>query len=371
MSIETQRLALFLPSLRGGGAERVMVNLARGFVKRGIAVDLVLAKVEGPYLSEVPQEVRIIDLKSQRVLTSLPGLIRYLRREKPSVLLSAMDHTNLIALWAKKLSRIPMRVVVSVHNNLEKSSQNATFWRGHVVPWGIRLFYPWADIVIAVSQGVAESIVTTTGLSREKIRVIYNPVVTPDLFEKAKESVAHPWFHPKEHPIVISVGRLTKQKDYPTLLRAFAMVRKKIPARLLVLGEGEERPRLEKLIDGLNLREWVDLPGFVQNPFAYMARSDVFVLSSAWEGFGNVLVEAMACGCPVVSTDCPSGPAEILEGGKWGKLVPVGDVDGLADSILATLEGNNKFDVVKRAIDFNLTNAVESYLKIMFENEEN
>jgi glycosyltransferase involved in cell wall biosynthesis len=371
MNIEKRRLALFLPSLRGGGAERVMVNLARGFVERGIAVDLVLAKAEGTYLSEVPQEVRIIDLKSHRVLTSLPGLIRYLRRERPSVLLSAMNHTNLVALWAKKLSGVSTKVVVSVHNNLKISSQNAPSWLGRILPWGIRLFYPWAERVIAVSQGVAESIVTITSVPREKITVIYNPVVTPDLFEKAKESVEHPWFHPKEHPIVISVGRLAKQKDYPTLLQAFYLVRKKIQTRLLILGEGEERPLLEKLIDELNLKEWVDLPGFVQNPYAYMARSDVFVLSSAWEGLPTVLIEAMACGCPVVSTDCPSGPAEILENGKWGKLVPVEDVEVLAGSILATLERNNKFDVLKRAIDFNLTNAVESYLNVMFGKVDN
>lgn len=369
--MEKKKIALFIPSLRGGGAERVILNLARGFIEQGYLTELVLAKAEGTYLSEVPREVRIIDLKSHRVLTSLPGLIRYLRREQPSVLLSALNHTNLIALWAKKLSGVSMKVVVSVHGNLEKTTQNAQSWRGRIGSWGIRLFYSWADLVIAVSQGVAESIVTMTFVPREKITVIYNPVVTPDLFEKVKESVEHPWFHPKEHPIVISAGRLAKQKDYLTLLRAFALVREKIPARLLVLGEGEERPRLEKLIDELNLREWVDLPGFVQNPFAYMARSDVFVLSSAWEGFGNVLVEAMACGCPVVSTDCPSGPAEILEGGKWGKLVPVGDVDALADSILATLEGNNKFDTVKRAIDFNLTNAVKCYLNIMFRKIDN
>jgi glycosyltransferase involved in cell wall biosynthesis len=284
MNVETQRLALFLPSLRGGGAERVMVNLARGFIERGIAVDLVLAKAEGTYLSEVPQEVRIIDLKSRRVLTSLPGLIRYLRREKPSVLLSAMDHTNIIALWARKIAGLPCRLAISVHSTLSKSSGNAVSFRGRLMPCLISRFYHWADVIIAVSQGVADDLVKTINLPKDLVKIIYNPVISSEILEKARESLDHPWFALGQPPVILSVGRLTAAKDYPTLIRAFAFVRTKRPARLMILGEGKDRPKLEALLRELGLEEDVSLPGFVDNPYAYMARAALFVLSSIWEG---------------------------------------------------------------------------------------
>jgi len=364
------KIALFLPSLRGGGAERVMVNLARGFYDQGINVDLVLAKAEGPYLSEVPAGVRVIDLHSSRVLFSLPGLVRYLRRERPQSILSAMDHANIVAIWARKLSGVPCRVIVSVHNTLSRTTAHSSNLRVRLIPNLIRIFYPWADDIVTVSNGVADDFASTIGLQRERIKVIYNPVITPELFEKAREPLDHPWFAAGQPPVVLSVGRLAKEKDYPTLIRAFALVRRKYPARLMILGEGEERPKLETLIKELGLENDVSLPGFVDNPYAYIARSAVFVLSSAWEGFGNVLVEAMAVGTPVVSTDCPSGPAEILEGGKWGKLVPVGDIEKIAKAIMTTLRDPNHPDVAKRAQDFRIEKLVQNYLKVLLNDNE-
>ena len=360
------KIALFLPSLRGGGAERVMVNLARGFYDQGINVDLVLAKAEGPYLSEVPAGVRVIDLHSSRVLFSLPGLVRYLRRERPQSILSAMDHANIVVIWARKLSGVPCRVIVSVHSTLSRALTNNPNLRGYLMPNLIRIFYPWADTVVAVSNGVAEDFANITRLPRESIKVIYNPIVTPELLEKAKEVVEHPWFLPGEPPVILSVGRLTKAKDYPTLIRAFALVRRKYPARLMILGEGEERAKLEALAQELGLQDDISLPGFVDNPYAYMARAAVFVLSSAWEGFGNVLVEAMAVGTPVVATGCPSGPAEILEGGKWGKLVPVGDANAMAQAILSTLSGQEvKMDFQNRALKFTIERITKYYLEAL------
>jgi glycosyltransferase involved in cell wall biosynthesis len=201
----------------------------------------------------------------------------------------------------------------------------------------------------------------------EKIKVIYNPVITPELFARAEEPLDHPWFRPGEPPVVLGVGRLTQAKDFPTLIRAFALVRKERPARLMILGEGEERPKLEALVRELRLEEDVALPGFVDNPYKYMKRAAVFVLSSRWEGFGIVLVEAMALGTPVVATDCPSGPAEILENGKWGRLVPPGDPEALAKAILDTLEGGVSrvkatTNVQKR---FSMIAIVEQYLKVL------
>ena len=360
---ETRRLALFLPSLRGGGAERVMVHLARGFAERGFQVDLVLAKAEGPYLAEVPPSVRVVDLRASRVLFSLPGLVRYLRKERPYALLSALNHANVIVCLAHRLARVPSRLVISEHNTLSASRpQNA---RGRLLPWFMRWTYPWADAVIAVSQGVAEDLVRTLGISAERVKVIYNPVVDDDLLTKSKEPLDHPWFTEGAPPVILGVGRLTEQKDFPNLIRAFALVRAQRPARLMILGEGELRPQLEALVHELGLQDDVALPGFVKNPYAYMARAAVFVLSSRWEGLGVALIEAMASGTPVVSTDCPSGPREILEDGRWGRLVPVGDVDALAEAIVTTLDETEHPDVAARAKEFNVNYAVENYLKVL------
>ncbi len=371
MSEKDDKLALFLPSLRGGGAERVVVNLARGFAERGLQVDLVLANAEGPYLSQVPQSVRVVDLKSKRVLYSLPGLVRYLRMERPKALLSAMDHANVVALWAKKLARVPPRVVVSVHNTISIATKRAKNMRGRMMPLFIRKFYPWADVIVAVSKGVAEDLAEITGLPEERIRVIYNPVITPELFAKAEEPVDHPWFRPGEPAVMLGIGRLTAQKDFPTLIRAFALVRKQRPARLMILGEGEERPKLEALVREQGLEEDVALPGFVDNPYKYMKRAAVFVLSSCWEGFGNVLVEAMACGTPVVSTDCPSGPREILDGGRWGRLVAVGDVGSMAKAIEETLD--REVSQMSRGAwaSFELATVIDHYLKVFLGGGDN
>ena len=205
-----------------------------------------------------------------------------------------------------------------------------------------------------------------TGVSPEKVRTIYNPVVTEDLAVQAQAPLAHPWFDvdaSERIPVVLAAGRLTGQKDYPTLLRAFKEVRNQRPARLMILGEGQQRSALEALVKDLGIQEDVSLPGFVDNPFAYMARADLFVLSSAWEGLPGVLIQAMACGCPVVSTDCPSGPREILEGGTYGPLVEVGDARGLAEAMLSTLESSVPPPQLKaRASDFSVEAISDEYL---------
>ena len=363
---EKMKLALFLPSLRGGGAERVMVNLARGFVERGLQVDLVLARAEGPYLSQVPKEVRVVDLGAQRVLHSLPGLVRYLREERPQAMLSALNHANIVAIWAKLLARVKTRLVVSERTTLSRSTENASSIRVKFIPFLVKAFYPYADVVVAVSRGVAEDLIARIGLTAEKIKVIYNPVVTPELFTKAEEPLDHPWFRPGEPPVILGVGRLTKPKDFPTLIRAFALVRKERPARLMILGEGEERPNLEALVRELGLEEDVALPGFVENPYKYMKRAAVFVLSSRWEGLPTVLIEAMALGTPVVATDCPSGPAEILEGGKWGRLVAVGNETSLARAIILALSKPvNAGELRSRAQLFSVDGVVQLYLDLL------
>jgi glycosyltransferase involved in cell wall biosynthesis len=204
----------------------------------------------------------------------------------------------------------------------------------------ISWFYPWADRITAVSEGVADDLAQAAGIPRERIQVIYNPVVTPEFKAKTEAPLDHPWFAPGEPPVVVGAGRLTIQKDFPALIRAFARVRQARPARLLILGEGEERSALEAVVRQLGVERDVSLPGFVSNPYPYMRRAALFVLSSRWEGLPGVLIEAMYCGARLVATDCPSGPREILADGRYGQLVPVGDVAALADAVRAGLDGH-------------------------------
>lgn len=363
--MSAEHIVIFLPSLGGGGAERIMVNLAGGLARQGLRVDLVLARAEGPYLSQVSPDVRIVDLAAQRVLFSLPGLVRYLRQEKPTAMLSALDHANIVALWARWLSGVPTRVVVSVLSTISIASRKSDQVRSRLMPYLVRLFYPRADAIVAVSKGVADDLSRATGLPRERIKVIYNPVVTPELPEKAKEPLHHPWFAPGAPPVILGVGRLDRAKDFPTLIRAFALLRQKRKARLVILGEGEERPVLEALTRELGINEDVDMPGFVENPYAYMSRAAVFVLSSTWEGLPGVLIEAMAVGTPVVATDCPSGPSEILEAGRYGKLVLPENPHALAQAIEETLASTPEVQTVRnRAAKFSLERITGEYIQL-------
>ncbi len=353
-------IAIYLPSLQGGGAERAMATLANGFADRGYPVDLVLAKAEGPYLKDINGAVRIIDLKAQRTLTSLPGLVRYLRHKRPAAILSALTHANIIAVAARFLARVQTEVIISERSTFSISCANAEHLRGKMIGNLVHWVYPNADRIIAISHGVANDLIKSTGVPESLITVIYNPVVHTAV--NINDNTDHPWFTSGMPPVVLGVGRLTPAKNFPLLLNAFSRVRAQRCSRLMILGEGELRPELEKLISKLGLQDSVSLPGFVTNPYAYMRRAAMFVLSSSWEGFGNVLVEAMACGTPVVSTHCQSGPSEILEDGKWGRLVPPDHVEALADAIIQTLDAPTHPDVGKRAADFRVEIAVNQYL---------
>ena len=363
MTITSPRMAIYLRNLSGGGAERVMVSLSGGFIKKGIHVDLVLNKVEGAYLSQVPPEVRIVDLQAPKLPAGLPKLASYLRRERPVALLSALHYTNEIAIMAKYLSRISVRVVVSERNTLSLHGPSRSSDR--LSPLLARLLYPWADGIVAVSQGVADDLTQVTGISPQRITTIYNPTVTPILLEKSQESLDHPWFKTGEPPVILAVGRLDEQKDFSTLINAFAIVKKIQPCRLVILGQGPQKQKLEALVEELELKNDVAMLGFAENPSAYMAQAAVFVLSSAWEGLPNALIEAMAIGTPVVSTNCPSGPAEIMDNGKYGSLVSVGDSKGMAEAILSVLSGNFKLVEPAWLKQFTLEVATEKYLDVL------
>jgi glycosyltransferase involved in cell wall biosynthesis len=360
------RIAFFLSELHGGGAQRVIVNLVNELVRREQAVDLVLAKAEGVYLCQVSAKARIVDLKASRLITSFPSLVNYLKSDRPKCLISGLEGANLLAIWAKALARVETKTIITVHNTLSQESKNYTHTRRKLLPFLIRHFYPWADDIVAVSQGAAKSLANETNLPSTRIKIIYNPVVTPELIEMSQQPVTHPWFLPQKLPIILGVGRFNRQKDFTTLIRAFARVRQKRKARLIILGEGQERLHLENLIQDLGLNDEIFLPGFVENPYAYMAKANLFVLSSAWEGFGNVLVEAMACGTTVISTDCESGPREILAGGKYGKLVGVKNPEALALAILSALDAPLEAEILRsRAACFSVESISDQYSEII------
>lgn len=331
------RISLFFPSFEGGGVFRVMTNLAKGFLERDYPVDLVVGQAGRPLKFSHPN-LRIIDLDSPSIFRAIPKVVRYLRQEQPGYFISAQMYVNLTAITARWLAKTDTILIVSEHNDVHSVYQNAPNIKQQMVPILAKFIYRCADQIVAVSQGTADSLAAWLGEDPQTIRVIYNPIISEQLFTRTAEEPDHPWLQDPQQPVVLAVGRLETQKDYPTLLQAFALVRQQTPARLLILGEGSQRAALQTQIEELHLADAVDLFGYTENPYAYMSRAAVYVLSSAYEGYPTVLVEALACGCAVVSTDCPSGPAEILEQGKWGTLVPVGDAQALARAIQAALQ---------------------------------
>ena len=335
----SEKLALFLPSLFGGGAERVMVNLANQIADKGFKVDLLVGNAESTYKNQVSSKVNLVDFQTSRSIHTLPKLIGYLRREKPKALISALKHTNVLAVWAKRLALSSTNIIITEHTSasLMHFQDGYTPSKIRATLLAMRLFYPMADHIIAVSQGVAEDLSQTIGLNPKRLEVIYNPVLNEAMFQKANQPLDHPWFQPGQPPVILGVGRLEKLKDFPNLLRAFALLRQKQEARLIILGEGNLRKSLEALIKELGIEHDVELPGFNNNPYAFMKNAQVFALSSILEGLPTVLIEAMALGTPVVSTDCKSGPKEIISHAGYGTLVPIQDPEALALALENTL----------------------------------
>lgn len=375
MSISTNQERVFsflLLTLPANGAIRAMLTLAEGFAERGLKVDIVVLKAKGDALKWLPSKARVIELQCENrglyKLWYLWSLTRYLQKVQPAALITT-DDINYGSI-AKYLANVSTRVIISSQTNLSNFLRYSPL-RVRLSPTAFLLkrflwFYSWADAIAPVSQGVANDLKDIAGCPLECVRVIYNPVVTPDLLAKAQEPVSHPWFAPEAPPVIVGVGRLNVQKDFSTLIRAFAKVRQYLPAKLMILGEGEERSQLEALTDELGLSEEVALPGFASNPYAFMSKAAVFVLSSAYEGLPTVLIEAMAVGTSVVSTDCPSGPKEILASGKYGSLVPVGDVQALANAIVTALKHPRDIEASQQqAQKFTLETAVDSYLELI------
>jgi len=365
-SAATGHIAIVLHDLRGGGAERAVLRLARGMAAAGRDVELILVRGEGAYLGAIPPGVRLKVLDRPRVSQAIGKLAMHFRRTRPRAVLSALTHMNLATVAAVRLSRVPMRLVLSERNQISAKAREASGawqkWLYRAVPH----VYRAADAIVAVSGGVAADLATFGRLSEKKISVIHNPVFDIDVEIHAQASVAHPWFERKGPPIIVAAGRLHRQKGFDILLEAFAMARADVDCRLVILGEGPERATLLATAERLGLAYDIDMPGFAENPFPLMRRAGAFVLSSRWEGFPNALVEAMACGAPVIASDCPSGPREILGGGRYGMLVPPENAQALGRALVATLTSRPDTQISEtRAQSFSVAAAATQYLDVL------
>ena len=344
----------------------MVLNLCEGLVALGCWVDLLQVKAHSKHLEQLPALVHVRKLNADHTLTSLPALIRYLKTEHPDALLAAKDRANQVAVLAKKVAGVPTRIVVRMGTTVSAALAGKNRWRKLFWYLPMRLIYRNADAVVAVSQGVAQDMARITGRKASDIVVIRNPVITPRIFRLAREPVPHPWLVKGNVPVIVGIGRLTRQKDFPTLIRAFATVRSKLLCRLIILGEGKDRDDLEQLAMRLSQSEHIAMPGFVENPYAYLKAAAMFVLSSAWEGSPNALTEALALGVPVVATNCPSGPCEILKDGAIGRLVPVGDPDALAKAMLATLSDPPDETLLKSAVrEYTVEFSSRRYLELL------
>jgi glycosyltransferase involved in cell wall biosynthesis len=360
------KIGLYIPTLSGGGAQRVALNLAQGFIGHGCDVSLVLAKREGKLTNQIPSEVNTVTLEKGRAVTSIPKLSLHLQEVHYDTLISFMNYANICAVIASYLSRASHKLILTEHNTLSRNLREMGGMEGWKRSKLIRYLYPFADYVTAVSKGTAKDLERVTGL--EGVRPIHNPILVNQEGQNSnKKDSIHDWLD-GDIQVVLGAGRLTEQKGFSTLIKAFYRVRKENKSvRLIIIGEGEKRKVLKRMVKKLGIQKYVDMPGFVNNPFEYMKKANVFVLSSRWEGFGNVLVEAMACGAPVVATDCPNGPKEILEDGRWGCLVPVDNERLMAKGIIRSLNRgeNEKIGVKKRAKDFKPYNIAEKYIDLI------
>jgi glycosyltransferase involved in cell wall biosynthesis len=380
-----------------------MLRTAKALLDRDLRVDLVLCELQGPLVEDIPLRTRVIELqpapmllarayalaadpagframlrpvllgwKPPHRLSYLPGLVRYLRSARPNGLLAALSTPNLLAVWARCLTGGKTRIVISERDTLSTAISGSRAWRRRHLPPLLARTYPMADGIVAVSNGVADDLAACTGIPRHRITTVYNPVVGPDLLAKTQQPVSHPWFAPGEPPVILAAGRLHPQKDFATLIRAFARLRAERPLRLVILGAGSSGDApyiadLKALPHQLGVANDVDMPGYSPDVLAYMRQASVFVLSSVHEGLGIVLIEALACGTPVVSTDCPHGPREILDHGRFGPLVPVGDDESMAAAIRTALDDPVAPELLRsHGAMFSIERAVERYLDLMF-----
>ena len=348
-------IAFVIPDLKGGGAQKMMINLANEFSARGDHVDLVLFNQSGTYQKDIEAFVNIVDLDKNRAAQSIGSLKRYIKDKSPDVMVSALLHVNLVAIISRLFSgHKKTKLIVTERNYLSQNLSTANFFNHFFLKNMVKFLYPYADKVIGISNGVCDDLRDLINPNDKSfIQTIYNPVVTKDFIRKLKHDSKN-IFPDNAGVKLIASGRLVIQKDYPTLFKALALYQEKYGAvHLAVLGDGALKNDLLEMANQLNIKENISFLGFVENPLSYMKQADIFVVSSAWEGFCNVIVEALYSGLKIVSTDCFSGPSEILQNGKYGELIPVGNALEFSEGIYRTAQANiNPENQKNRAQDF-------------------
>ncbi len=358
------KIALFIPDFTAGGAERIFATLAKEFALRGHDVDLVIGNQDkAAFLHLIPPQVRVIDLKAPRMRQAFFSLVQYFRREKPDIALATRLHSSCFVVLARMFSGVKTAVVLREASTISLDMKKYPTKKRLILSFFAKLLYPYADAIVCVSQGAVNDLHKFIRIHDEKVYLVYNPVLTEDVYLGAAKDCEHPWFQ-NGTPVILSVGRLSPEKKFDTLIEAFSKVRQRRKARLLILGEGPQRAQLQSLVSSLNLKDDIDLPGFDGNPFKYMSRAKLYVLSSAFEGLPGALIQALACGCPVVSTDCPSGPREVLKFGQLGKLVPVGDPATMATAIEEAMDSQPIQVKEEDLQEYTVANAINSYLRI-------
>ncbi|ELY42655.1 glycosyltransferase [Natronorubrum bangense] len=358
----SSQISLFVYSLQGGGAQKMMVNIANELSYRGYDVEMILVQATGPYEHLVDDTLTISEIGGANTFQILYNLWGHLRSSDTDVLLSTMEIPNIVSVLATRPPN-PIPTVLRIANINSKKEREGKY---KAIPTLKRLTYPRAEAIVTISDGVAEDLSEITGIDTKEMSTVYNPAYDPAIPTKATESIDHEWLNDDDKRVAIGVGNMKPQKDFATLLRAVHQVNQNEDLYLVILGRGDLKSDLESLAEKLEINDRVSFPGFVDNPYAYMARADVFVLSSAWEGFGNVIVEAMACGTSIVCTDCPGGPAEILENGRYGPLVPVGNDQAMAEAIKDVLtDPTNLETLTARAEEFSIENIVDQYERIL------
>ena len=360
-------VAIYLHDLAGGGVERQSLIIAEEFRRHGADVTLVLHRLRGQLLDQVPAGLRVVDLNSPRTLMDVPRLVRFLRSEKPDILLSNVDLNNVAALLAKAISLSRVKVIICQHNTISAGLGAGENWLYRYIALSYRMLSPLMSMAVAVSDGVAAELARVAGLPPDRILTINNPVVGPDFGTRSEASADHPWLHQPDRPTFVTAGRLVPQKDHETLIRALAIHRQRHDSRLIILGTGPLREALGNLVKQLDLSASVEFLGFQSNALPFIRQADAFVLSSRCEGFGNVIVEALGCGTPVISTRCEHGPAEILDNGHYGVLVEPQNPAALAAGMdqVTTLRTRFPAEVLRRrAGDFSYAACASRYMAI-------
>lgn len=364
-----KKVAFFISSYFDGIGVNTL-RLADEFAKNNYSVDLLTSKDEVPIIkSNISQRINCYGFKQKSVYKRLPELIRYIKKERPDVIISGGETPNLILILSRfflfKRQRPKAITSIRTHLSTQLGFRKKNFRENILVFMG-KVLYKYSDQIVTVSNGVASDVSKLFKIDINKIKVIYNPIINDEIFEKGNEKINHSWLTHGNHLVILGVGRLVRQKNFPLLIDAFSILRQKVNAKLIIIGEGKEKENLHKKINFMQLSEDIHLTGYLDNPYPYMKLSDVFVLSSDWEGFANVIVEAMAFNTNIVSTKCPSGPSEILKNGEFGYLVDPGDKNNLAEAILKSLvKKRNNENNIQRAKYFSAENCFIQYEELL------